>query len=248
MAPRDRSTTVARPGTAASRSPLTVGRRATFTTCRPRQGSGWGTSGDGDYISRRAGRTNMPSVAGSDMARIPASAHSLILTAGTTILLSRHRPPTLVCSGSMEKSTSRTRAASSSTGNRMVKMSASFVLASFRSQRTPGVRLDSSLAAASLDGHFDHSARSRRVLSDSALFEMFEGPTTFSNSLLSGSSLPRRCQPRYQVWVSRDRSGNGDRWPTLPKLALDSPCLMAILTNKNERKCDVGTTRAALGI
>ena len=36
------------------------------------------------------------------------------------------------------------------------------------------------LAAASLDGHFDHSARSRRVLSDSALSKCLKAPQLFS--------------------------------------------------------------------
>jgi len=42
--------------------------------------------------------------------------------------------------------------------NRMLKMSASFVLASLRGSTYRSVRLASSLAAAALDGHFEHPA------------------------------------------------------------------------------------------
>jgi hypothetical protein len=45
----------------------------------------------------------------------------------------------------------------------MLKMSASFVLASLRSSTYRSVRLASSLAAAALDGHFEHPATTPRI-------------------------------------------------------------------------------------
>jgi hypothetical protein len=47
--------------------------------------------------------------------------------------------------------------------DRMLKKSSSFVLASLRSSTYRSVRLASSLAAASLDGHFEHPVNSSTI-------------------------------------------------------------------------------------
>jgi len=57
----------------------------------------------------------------------------------------------------------------------MLKKSASGVLASLKSSTYRSVRLASSLAAAALDGHFEHPAGPLLLVSDVRAIEVFRG-------------------------------------------------------------------------
>jgi hypothetical protein len=89
----------------------------------------------------------------------------------------------------------------------MLKKSASGVLASLRGSTYRSVRLASSLAAALLDGHFEHPAWLLDVVSYSESCDSFRGQHEFFRSLLDRilhEQWGLMASKRYGVFAQRN--------------------------------------------
>jgi hypothetical protein len=73
--------------------------------------------------------------------------------------------------------------------SRMLKKSASFVLASLKGSTYPSVRLASSLAAAALDGHFEHLASRFCATTIRKITVDFEQKRSFFRNLLGFAGI-----------------------------------------------------------
>ena len=90
----------------------------------------------------------------------------------------------------------------SGTLSRMLKKSASGVLATLRGSTYRSVRLASSLAAALLDGLFEHPVWCTPVLPDVQTSEVQTYPQSFSAACYPADSSRRKST----VWVAKTRS------------------------------------------